>query len=121
MTRFTIGFLAGLATSIGSGLLLLLTLPLIFSAASNSSESWLGLLPFFVLIPALLLGGYTAARLVLFRRITLGFVVGVVATLAVGFLSHGTGQALYLSIAVLLGGGLSAFGAHLAGKHAVSL
>ena len=121
MTRISIGFLAGLATAIGSALLLLFTLPFVFSAASNGSESWLGWLPFFVLIPALLLGGYTAARLVPVRRVTLGFVVGLVATVAVGFLSRGTGQALYLSVAVLLGGVLSAIGARLAGKHAVSL
>ena len=121
MARFSLGFLAGLAAVSGSALVLWFTLPFVFSAATNSSESWLGWLPFFAFIPALLFGGYIAARLVPVRRVTLGFVVGLVATVLVGFLARGTGQAVYLSIAVLLGGVLSAIGARLSGKHAVSL
>jgi hypothetical protein len=121
MMRLTLGFLAGLGAVIGSALVLWFALPFVFSAASNGSVSWLGWLPFFVFIPALLFGGYTAARLVPARRVTVGFVVGLVATVLVGFLARGSGQALYLSIAVLLGGGLGAIGARLAGKHAASL
>lgn len=121
MTRFSLGFLAGLAAVSGSALVLWFILPFIFSAASNGSESWLGWLPFFVFIPALLFGGYTAARIVPVRRVTLGFVVGLAATVLVGLLARGTGQVLYLSIVVLLGGVLSAIGARLAGKHAISL
>jgi len=121
MKQFTLGFLAGLSAIIGSALVLWFTLPFIFSAVTSGSESWLGLLPFAIVVPALLLGGYTAARFVPVRRVSLGFAVGLVATILVGLLARGTGQALYLSIAVLLGGVLSAIGARLAGKHAVSL
>jgi hypothetical protein len=121
MTRFFFGLLAGLAAVGGCALVLWFTLPFVFSAVSGASENWLGWLPFSVFIPALLFGGYTAARIVPVRRVTLGFVVGLVAAVVVGFLARGTGQALYLSIAVLLGGVLSAIGARLAGKHAVSL
>jgi hypothetical protein len=121
MTRFTLGFLAGLAAVIGSALVLWFTLPFVFSVALSGSESWLRWFPFAMFVPALLIGGYTAARLVPVRRVTLGFVVGLVATVLVGLLAHGTGQALDLSIAVLLGGVLSAIGARLAGKYAVSL
>jgi hypothetical protein len=59
--------------------------------------------------------------LFLFAVLPFGFVVGIVATVLAGLLARSTGQALYLSIAVLLGGVLSAIGARLAGKFAVSL
>ena len=121
MMRLTLGFLAGLATIIGCSLVLWFTVPLVFSSVFSSSVSWLGLFPFFTFIPALLLGGYTAARLVPVRRVMLGFVVGLVATVLAGFLARGSGQVLYLSIAVLLGGVLSAIGARFAGKQTVSL
>ena len=121
MARYSLGFLAGLAAVIISALVFWFVLPLVFSVVSSSSDNWLGWFPFAMFIPALLLGGYTAARLVRVRRVTLGFVVGLVATVLVGLLARGTGQVLYLSIAVLLGGVLSAIGASLAGKHAVSL
>lgn len=120
MARFTLGFLAGLVAAIGSGLVLLFILPFVFIAASGSPGSWLGWLPPSSLIPALLFGGFTAARLVPFCRVTLGFVVGLVASVLADLLANGTGQALYLSIAVLLGGVLGAIGARLAGKHATN-
>ena len=121
MTRFALGFLAGLSAIIGSALVLWFLVPFVLFAVTNGPDSWLGWFPFLIFIPALLIGGYTAARLVPVRRVILGFVVGLVATVLAELLARGTGQALYLSIAVLLGGVLSAIGARLAGKHAVSL
>lgn len=121
MARFTVGFLAGLAATIGSALVLWFALPVIFFVVSISPNSWLGWFPFAISIPALLLGGYTAAHLVAVRPVTVGFVVGLVATLLAGLLAWGADQAWYLSIIVLIGGGVSAIGASLPGKYTVSL
>lgn len=120
MARFTLGLLAGLVAVIVCALVLWLVLPFLFSAFSSGPSAWLGWFPFAIFVPALLLGGFAAAKIVAARRTTLGFTVGLVATGLAGFFAQGAGHVGFLFLVLLVGGVLGAIGARFAGKDAIA-
>lgn len=120
MTRFIFGLLAGLAVTILSTLVLWLVMPVIFSSLSHVPDLWLRWFPFAIFIPALLMGGFTAARLVPRRRIALGFMVGLVASALAALLARGTGHVSFLLVGLIIGGLVAALGARFAAKSVAS-
>lgn len=119
MKRLILSFSGGLATVVLSGALLWGLLPLIF-AATSGTDAWLGWFPFAVVFPALLLGGFVAARLAHTHRLRLGFLVGVAASGIIASVTAPSGQLGVLLVAVFIGGLLSAVGARLSGRNHVS-
>lgn len=120
MKRLIFGFAIGLGAVAVFGALLWILLPLLFSIASRGSEAWLGLFPFAVALPSLLLGGYAGARVSCSHRFAIGFSVGLAATALAASLTGVAGQIWFLVFAVILGGLVAAVGAHFSGRGQVA-
>jgi hypothetical protein len=116
MARATLGFVLGLLITVVAAFVLWFVLPFVFAGVAFTADVWLGWFPFAVSIPALLLGGFTAARVARVRRVVLGFVVGLAAAALAALSFRGTGQAYVILIALFSAGVFSAIGAAIAAK-----
>ncbi len=113
MKQLAVGILAGIAAVILTAGALWFLIPILLTALSISSGAWLVWFPFAISIPALMLGGYVSAQLVPLRKLAAGFLVGMVATTLVAWLTHATGQLLMIVAILLIGGFLGFLGAQL--------
>jgi len=120
MKLLTSGILAGIATVILCAGALWFLIPILLTALSISSGEWLAWFPFAISIPALMLGGFVTAQIVPLRKLSAGFLVGMVATMLATLLTHATGQ-LLMMVAILLIGGIFGFlGARLSKNNPAS-
>lgn len=113
MKQLTLGILAGVAAVILSAGALWFLIPILLTALSISYGAWLAWFPFAISIPALMLGGFVSAQLVPLRKLSVGFLVGMVATTLVALLTHATGQLLMMVAILFIGGILGFLGARL--------
>lgn len=120
MNRPIFGFAIGLAAIAVCGTLLWVVLPFLFAIVSRGSEAWLGVFPFAVALPTLLLGGFVAARVSGSHRFVVGFSVGLAATVLAASFTGVAGQLWFLVFAAIFSGLLSAVGAYFSGRGQVA-
>lgn len=117
MEVFLKPFVMGLLIA-GTALLgLWLAIPILGSLFGDSWFSWY---PVLVLLPSLVLGGYTSACYMrtkyLSRYLIMGGVVGVVAMAIIHFLTHVEGKGWFSALLIAAGGSISVFGAYLGAR-----
>lgn len=113
MRRFVIASVIGVVVVSVSAALLWLILPTILSLLT-STNTLLAIFPFLISAPALLIGGYAAARVASSYRLAVGGLVGLVSTTLVLVLLHTAGGFVVIFTILFVGAMISALGAIMA-------
>jgi hypothetical protein len=117
MEAFLKPFYMGVIMAVIVLLGLWLAIPVMGPVFGDVLISWY---PFLMIIPTLIIGGYTSARYMrskyLSRYFIMGGAVGVTVMIIIELLTHGEGKGWFTALLIIAGGSISIFGSYIGSR-----